>query len=146
MHNEIQELEGGTVELDMGVQIISLNSEESFEKWTDQDSLYGSRHDIATQVISEDTIYLFLLLNFLGSISPRIPSYFPTMHWAYRHLSKLETRSDEHLPFITKGVSVLHVIPSLFPDGWHTVQDDGEHVDMPTVRDWSKILAAFTLE
>lgn len=54
--------------------------------------------------------------------------------------------SDDHLPFISKGVSVLHVIPSPFPDVWHTMQDDGEHLDMPTVRDWSKIVAAFTLE
>jgi len=54
--------------------------------------------------------------------------------------------SDDHLPFISQGVSVLHVIPSPFPDVWHTMEDDGEHLDMPTVRDWSKIVAAFTLE
>jgi glutaminyl-peptide cyclotransferase len=120
-------------------------------------------------------ISLFLLLDLLGSASPRIPSYFPTTHWAYRHLSSIETRmrdlgllesnpsspflpdtdkttgafggiSDDHLPFISQGVSVLHVIPSPFPDVWHTMQDDGEHLNMPTVRDWSKIVAAFTLE
>jgi hypothetical protein len=45
MYDEMQELEeGGTVEMDMGVQIIFLDGEEAFEKWTDQDSLYGSRY------------------------------------------------------------------------------------------------------
>jgi glutaminyl-peptide cyclotransferase len=121
-----------------------------------------------------EQISLFMLLDLLGSASPRVPSYFPTTHWAYKHLSTIEMRmrdlgllesnpsepflpdvngtqawggiSDDHLPFISKGVDILHVIPSPFPDVWHTERDDGEHLDMPTVRDWGKIVAAFTLE
>ena len=120
-------------------------------------------------------ISLFLLLDLLGSASPSVPSYFPTTHWAYLALSTIESRmrslnllestpnqpfladvngtvgeramiSDDHLPFISKGVDVLHVIPNDFPDVWHTLEDDGEHLDMPTVRDWSKIVCAFVLE
>lgn len=45
MYDEMQELnEGGTVEMDMGVQILLLDGEEAFDKWTDADSLYGSRY------------------------------------------------------------------------------------------------------
>lgn len=45
MYDEMQELgEGGTVEMDMGIQILLLDGEEAFEKWTDNDSLYGSRY------------------------------------------------------------------------------------------------------
>jgi glutaminyl-peptide cyclotransferase len=45
MYDEMQELEeGGTVEMDMGVQLIFLDGEEAFENWTDEDSLYGSRY------------------------------------------------------------------------------------------------------
>jgi hypothetical protein len=29
---------------------------------------------------------------------------------------------------------------------WHHMEDDGDHLDMPTVRDWSKIVTAFALE
>jgi glutaminyl-peptide cyclotransferase len=44
MYDEMQELqEGGTVEMDMGVQMLFLDGEEAFDKWTDEDSLYGSR-------------------------------------------------------------------------------------------------------
>lgn len=44
MYDEMQELgEGGTVEMDMGVQILLLDGEEAFDQWTDEDSLYGSR-------------------------------------------------------------------------------------------------------
>lgn len=208
MYNEMQDLgEGGTVEMDMGVQLIFLDGEEAFEKWTDEDSLYGSRYVthhqeiilIAILTITRslanqwsitsnppsakfykyrnplNQISLFLLLDLLGSKAPQIPSYFPTTHWAYMHLSTIETRmralgllesspeapflqdlnrtvgantvvSDDHLPFISKGVDILHVIPHPFPDVWHTMEDDADHLDMPTVRDWSKIVAAFALE
>jgi glutaminyl-peptide cyclotransferase len=54
--------------------------------------------------------------------------------------------SDDHLPFMHKGVEILHVIPSPFPGVWHTMEDDGEHLDGPTVRDWCKIVGAFVLE
>ena len=44
MHDEMAAMgEGGTVEMDMGVQVIFLDGEEAFDKWTDTDSLYGSR-------------------------------------------------------------------------------------------------------
>lgn len=54
--------------------------------------------------------------------------------------------SDDHLPFMGGGVEILHVIPNPFPNVWHSMQDDADHLDMETVRDWSKIVAAFTLE
>lgn len=45
MYDEMQELqEGGTVEMDMGVQILLLDGEEAFQSWTDTDSLYGARY------------------------------------------------------------------------------------------------------
>lgn len=120
-------------------------------------------------------ISLFVLLDLLGSSSPTVPSYFPTTHWAYKHLSTVETRmrdlkllessprkpflpdvnmtmagyggiSDDHLPFIHQGVEVLHVIPSPFPKVWHTMQDDGAHLDKQTVGDWARIVAGFALE
>ncbi|KAG9379240.1 Peptide hydrolase [Pyrenophora tritici-repentis] len=119
-------------------------------------------------------ISLFLLLDLLGSANPTVPSYYPTTHWAYLHLSRLETRlrslnllesnpptpflpdvnmtmgtngvEDDHLPFLQRGVEVLHVIPNPFPEVWHTVRDDGGHLDGRTVRDWARILGAFALE
>ena len=54
--------------------------------------------------------------------------------------------SDDHLPFIARGVPILHLIPTPFQPVWHTMDDDGPHLDMPTVRDWAKIVTAFTME
>ncbi|RDL29782.1 uncharacterized protein BP5553_10647 [Venustampulla echinocandica] len=53
---------------------------------------------------------------------------------------------DDHIPFMTRGVEVLHIIPSPFPDVWHLPEDDPEHLDMPTVQDWAKIVTAFVGE
>lgn len=45
MYDEMSALqEGGTVDMDMGIQILFLDGEEAFENWSDTDSLYGSRY------------------------------------------------------------------------------------------------------
>ncbi|RYO89782.1 hypothetical protein DL766_002631 [Monosporascus sp. MC13-8B] len=53
---------------------------------------------------------------------------------------------DDHVPFMVRGVPVLHIIPMPFPPVWHTMEDDGEHLDPATVDDWAKIVAAFAAE
>jgi hypothetical protein len=53
---------------------------------------------------------------------------------------------DDHVPFMQRGVDVLHVIPTPFPAFWHTMDDDAQHLDVPTVRDWGKIVTAFVAE
>ncbi|KAI1529806.1 glutaminyl-peptide cyclotransferase precursor [Pyrenophora tritici-repentis] len=191
MYEEMSALgEGGEVDMDMGVQMLFLEGEEAWGEWSGEDSLYGSRA-LATHWQSHPNplpqtskfyknqtplsqISLFLLLDLLGSANPTVPSYYPTTHWAYLHLSRLETRlrslnllesnpptpflpdvnmtmgtngvEDDHLPFLQRGVEVLHVIPNPFPEVWHTVRDDGGHLDGRTVRDWARILGAFALE
>ncbi|KAG9241218.1 hypothetical protein BJ878DRAFT_428617 [Calycina marina] len=122
------------------------------------------------------SITLFLLLDLLGAANPRIPSYFSTTHWAYQTMSTIETRlralgtfqsqgdafladnadnkvfrggqgvQDDHIPFLARGVEILHIIPTPFPRVWHTIEDDGEHLDMATVEDWAKIVMAFVGE
>ncbi|KAK2629167.1 hypothetical protein QTJ16_002270 [Diplocarpon rosae] len=53
---------------------------------------------------------------------------------------------DDHIPFMARGVEVLHIIPSPFPSVWHTMDDDAEHLDMPTVEDWARMVTAFVGE
>lgn len=45
MHDEMVALGelGGSVPMDMGIQILLLDGEEAFKAWTDTDSLYGAR-------------------------------------------------------------------------------------------------------
>ncbi|KIW29693.1 uncharacterized protein PV07_05486 [Cladophialophora immunda] len=53
---------------------------------------------------------------------------------------------DDHIPFIDRGVQVLHLIPGRFPSVWHTMRDDGEHLDIPTVEDWALLTTVFAAE
>jgi glutaminyl-peptide cyclotransferase len=47
---------------------------------------------------------------------------------------------------MARGVEVLHIIPTPFPRVWHTMDDDGEHLDSKTVEDWAKMVTAFVGE
>lgn len=53
---------------------------------------------------------------------------------------------DDHIPFLARGVEILHIIPLPFPRVWHTIDDDGEHLDGDTVEDWAQITTAFVAE
>jgi hypothetical protein len=53
---------------------------------------------------------------------------------------------DDHIPFIARGVQVLHLIPARFPSVWHTMRDDAEHLDINVVEDWALLTAAFAAE
>lgn len=54
--------------------------------------------------------------------------------------------SDDHVPFMQRGVEILHVIPSPFPWFWHEMEDDAEHLDDASMQDWSKLITAFVAE
>ena len=53
---------------------------------------------------------------------------------------------DDHIPFMARGVEVLHMIPTPFPRVWHKMADDGEHLDLNTVEDWARMVTAFVGE
>lgn len=53
---------------------------------------------------------------------------------------------DDHIPFQARGVDILHMIPTPFPSVWHNMNDDGEHLDLDTVEDWTKLVTAFAAE
>uniref|UniRef100_A0A4X1T1L1 Glutaminyl-peptide cyclotransferase n=2 Tax=Sus scrofa TaxID=9823 RepID=A0A4X1T1L1_PIG len=53
---------------------------------------------------------------------------------------------DDHVPFLRKGVPVLHLIPSPFPEVWHTMDDNEENLDKTTIDNLNKILQVFVLE
>ncbi|KAK6068846.1 glutaminyl-peptide cyclotransferase [Seiridium cupressi] len=53
---------------------------------------------------------------------------------------------DDHIPFLVRGVPILHIIPNPFPTVWHTMNDDGEHLDIVTLDDWAKIVTGFVAE
>ncbi|KAE8356749.1 hypothetical protein BDV28DRAFT_163764 [Aspergillus coremiiformis] len=58
---------------------------------------------------------------------------------------------DDQVPFSALGVDILHLIDvdpvtGEFPKVWHTLDDDGGHLDMDTVEDWGVLITAFLAE
>ncbi|KAF9653275.1 hypothetical protein BDM02DRAFT_3087680 [Thelephora ganbajun] len=50
---------------------------------------------------------------------------------------------DDHVPFLSRGVSVLHVISNPFPRVWHKLSDDATALDSSTMRQWNLIMRVF---
>ncbi|EAW57376.1 glutaminyl-peptide cyclotransferase like [Homo sapiens] len=117
-------------------------------------------------------IELFMLLDLLGAPNPTFYSHFPrTVRWFHR-LRSIEKRlhrlnllqshpqevmyfqpgepfgsvEDDHIPFLRRGVPVLHLISTPFPAVWHTPADTEVNLHPPTVHNLCRILAVFLAE
>jgi len=53
------------------------------------------------------------------------------------------SRVADHLPFLDRGVAIVHLISVPFPSTWHTQADDEAHLDLRTVSDLSLVLRLF---
>ncbi|XP_074436031.1 glutaminyl-peptide cyclotransferase isoform X2 [Larus michahellis] len=150
---------------DLSLQLIFFDGEEAFVRWSPSDSLYGSQH-------LAQKMDLLVLLDLIGAPNPVFPNYFPnTIRW-FQRLQAIEQElhnmnllkdhlverqyfqttlhrglvEDDHVPFLLRGVPVLHLIPSPFPAVWHTMEDTEENLDKTTIDNLSKILQVFVLE
>jgi len=169
------------------LQLMFLDGEEAMVRWSNEDSLYGSRHvaeELARSLhqpasadrsaTSEiDRIELFMLLDLLGAAQPTIANYIPDTDRLFRRLVAAEDAlrmrgllevpqifhfrdswrpfgrpsiSDDHLPFMQRGVPVLHVIPYPFPSVWHTDADNATAIHGPTVTSLNRILRVFVAD
>uniref|UniRef100_A0A8C8YML5 Glutaminyl-peptide cyclotransferase n=1 Tax=Prolemur simus TaxID=1328070 RepID=A0A8C8YML5_PROSS len=115
---------------------------------------------------------LLVLLDLIGAPNPTFPNFFPnSARWFHRlqaiehelhELGVLKDHSserqyfrnyglggviqDDHVPFLRRGVPVLHLIPSPFPEVWHTMDDNEENLDESTVDNLNKIIQVFVSE
>lgn len=53
---------------------------------------------------------------------------------------------DDHVPFMRKGVPILHLIPVPFPTVWHTFEDDRSAIDIETSENLMKVFRIFIAE
>lgn len=53
---------------------------------------------------------------------------------------------DDHIPFLRRGVPIIHLIPVPFPDIWHTPSDNRSAIDMHTVENLNRLLRIFVVE
>ena len=127
--------------MDRGISPLLLDSQPSHLAQVWESDMHPATSSRATSLSSID---LFVLFDLLGDADPRIPSYFPTTHWAYASMSRVEKKlrngghlltakdqnwliegdmydtniykggiEDDHIPFLQRGVEILHIIPVL---------------------------------
>lgn len=81
-----------------------------------------------------------------GKFKSKGRSWFPDIEKDDHGLWMGGRIEDDHIPFMARGVDVLHMIPAPFPDQWHKIWDDGEHLDLDTCADWAVLTTAFAAE
>ena len=112
------------------------------------------------------------LLDLLGAKKPELTWHFGSTRPLFEHMQACETRaapyirgeggahtreylagngnrgaiSDDHLPWMERGVPILHLIASPFPSVWHTERDNLSALDADTVEDLALILRASLAE
>nr|KIR83908.1 glutaminyl cyclase [Cryptococcus tetragattii IND107] len=119
------------------------------------------------------TIDHLVLFDLLGNKHSSIRSFFRETDWLFDRLASGDERlrearlievekgedtwfrtekgrkgmvGDDHIPFLDRGVSVLHVISTPFPSVWHTIADDTTALSLPAIRRWNRILRVFVCE
>ncbi|KAF5290583.1 hypothetical protein FQR65_LT11534 [Abscondita terminalis] len=177
-----KELSNAKNQTSVSLKLIFFDGEEAFGDWTEQDSLYGSKHLAkkwekslhrtakGNTIPHLQSIDLLILLDLLGDKNPKIPSFFQNTEQWYVKMSNAERRlanlglfanykgkyfidrrqfsyiEDDHVPFLQRGVKIMHIIPTPFPRVWHQQGDNANIVNLDTVENFNKIFRIFTAE
>jgi glutaminyl-peptide cyclotransferase len=110
---------------------------------------------------------MLVLLDLLGTKNPTFLNFFQsTSHW-HNYLVDIESTlrgnrlltgrsnpyfqsrgtfggvEDDHIPFLNRGVDILHVITTPFPSVWHKDGDDKSALDFPTIENLNRIFRVY---
>lgn len=109
---------------------------------------------------------MLVLLDLLGASNPELHNFYPetslwfdTMQQSERQMissnlwsgSRNYFRSapsdnrieDDHLPFLHRGVSIMHLIAAPFPKEWHTEADNKKALDFDAIENLNKVFRIF---
>ncbi|XP_076442344.1 glutaminyl-peptide cyclotransferase-like [Babylonia areolata] len=156
---------------DLTLQFVFFDGEEAFETWTSTDSLYGARHlaDKWEKTSQLSSIRELILLDLIGAQETHFISHFEATASLFENLMKIEKHlrkngmlseghkrtifdsarsrgggvEDDHVPFLQRGVDVLHLISTPFPRVWHKKEDDGDHLDFDLIDNFSRMFRVF---
>lgn len=121
------------------------------------------------------TMDAFILLDLIGTSDTRFSKMFSATGSLYDHMYNIEQRlvkagvldwktqplftgmdllymergggiQDDHIPFLKKGVPILHLISYPFPSVWHKVTDNELALNYTTIDRMAKILRVFVVE
>ncbi|XP_064484929.1 glutaminyl-peptide cyclotransferase-like isoform X2 [Ornithodoros turicata] len=124
------------------------------------------------EIVNElDRMEVMVLLDLIGTANPKFYSYFGDTQSLFSRLVQIEQRlnddgmmetrgrtryfqdsskfgfvEDDHIPFLKRGVPIVHLIPNPFPSVWHTLADNRENLHHPTIANLNKVFKVFVAE
>lgn len=153
---------------DLTLQFVFFDGEEAFQRWSETDSIYGARHLAREWGSQLSAIREIILLDLIGTADTRFMNLFQSTSPLYDSLAQTEEQlrgkglltkeysatmftriqrpagiEDDHIPFLRRGVDILHLISVPFPSVWHKVEDDGDHLDFAFIDNFSRIFRVF---
>lgn len=111
---------------------------------------------------------LLVLLDLIGGKGSRYYSLFSNTNSQFRQLygiekalgrlGELKTNNyqfqrrqldnaqieDDHVPFMVRGVPIMHLISLPFPEHWHKAGDNYQNLDYAAIESFADILRAYT--
>ena len=137
------------LKLENTLEFIFFDGEEAVVDWTDDDSVYGSRHDVDRRLRSGDTKTLkaMILVDMIGDKNLNIKReeqstrWLKDILWNTAHSLGYEKEfpndeieiSDDHVPYLKAGIPSADLIDFDYP-AWHTAQDTLDKVSAHSLK------------
>src|SRR5262244_31843 len=137
------------LKLENTLEFIFFDGEEAVVEWTDDDSVYGSRHDVDRRVrgSSLKDIKALILVDMIGDknlnikregqstrwLKDSIWSTAQSMGYAKEFPNDEMEISDDHIPYLKSGIPAVDLIDFDYPP-WHTAADTLDKVSAHSLK------------
>jgi Zn-dependent M28 family amino/carboxypeptidase len=137
------------LKLDNTLEFIFFDGEEAVVDWTDDDSVYGSRHDIDRRVRNRslNDVKAMILVDMIGDKNLNIKREAQSARWLKdiiwgtaqslgysREFPNEEIEvSDDHVPYLRAGIPAVDLIDFDYP-AWHTAADTLDKVSAHSLK------------
>jgi Peptidase family M28 len=137
------------LKLENTLEFVFFDGEEAVVEWTDDDSVYGSRHDVDRRVRSSNIrgLKAMILVDMIGDKNLNIKREAQSTRWLKDILwdtahslgydkefpnDEIEI-SDDHIPYLKAGIPAVDLIDFDYP-AWHTAQDTLDKVSARSLK------------
>jgi Zn-dependent M28 family amino/carboxypeptidase len=133
-----------SLKLESNLEFLFFDGEEAVVEWSDQDSRYGSRHDVERRMKAGTLQQLkaLVLVDMIGDKNLNIKretqstDWLTTIIWNNAHalgfnrefLNESQVIEDDHLPYLSAKVPATDLIDFDYPD-WHQQSDTLDKVN-----------------
>jgi Zn-dependent M28 family amino/carboxypeptidase len=137
------------LKLENTLEFIFFDGEEAVVEWTDDDSVYGSRHDVERRVRNRNLndLKAMILVDMIGDKNLNIKRELQSTRWLKDVIwstaqsmgyakefpnDEIEI-SDDHVPYLKAGVPAVDLIDFDYPP-WHSAADTLEQVSARSLK------------